>query len=92
MIQPVIFYILQTTFIVGPERADCYGPFLRKCLQVKDEPAGSYRNFYGHIDGFDFESGYEYVLKVNTEQIENPPADGSSVKYTLLEKVSQSKV
>ncbi|KAG4080266.1 hypothetical protein HA402_010758 [Bradysia odoriphaga] len=82
----------ETTFIVGPEWFDCYGPFLRKCLQVKEDPAESYRNFYDDIDGFDFESGYEYVLKVNAEAIENPPADGSAIKYTLLKEVSKSKV
>lgn len=83
---------MQQTLIVGPEQADCYGPFPRKCLQVKDDAGASFRNFYDFIEGFDFESGYEYVLKVNTEEVENPPADGSSVKYTLVDQVSKSKV
>jgi hypothetical protein len=41
--------------------------------------------FYGEIEGFNFEPGRIYNLSVITEQIKNPLADGSSLKYTLRE-------
>ncbi|KAJ6643540.1 hypothetical protein Bhyg_08502 [Pseudolycoriella hygida] len=82
----------EETLIVASEKRECYGPFRRECLLVKDEPSASWRNFYDHINGFDYELGYEYILKVKTEDVPNPPADGSSVKYTLLEEVSKTKV
>ncbi|MFC3158151.1 protein of unknown function [Chryseobacterium arachidis] len=81
----------EKTFIVGPETADCNGVVPMKCLQVKETPAGNWTNFYSNIEGFTYEPGFEYVLKVKTEKIENPPADGSSIKYTLIKQVSKIK-
>ncbi|MCZ7672694.1 MAG: DUF4377 domain-containing protein [Chloroflexi bacterium] len=48
--------------------------------------------FYNPIVGFTFEPGYEYELKVMVETVENPPADGSSLRYTLVEVVSKTAV
>ncbi|WP_326984042.1 DUF4377 domain-containing protein [Chryseobacterium sp. MYb264] len=81
----------EKTFIVGPQTADCTGVVPMKCLQVKETPGGDWTNFYTNIDGFTYEPGYEYVLKVKTEKIKNPPADGSSIKYTLVKQISKTK-
>ncbi len=81
----------EKTFIVGPQTADCTGVAPMKCLQVKETPSGDWTNFYTNIEGFTYEPGYEYVLKVKTEKIANPPADGSSIKYTLVKQVSKTK-
>lgn len=81
----------EKTFIVGPQTADCTGVAPMKCLQVKESASGDWTNFYTNIEGFTYEPGYEYVLKVKTEKIANPPADGSSIKYTLVKQVSKTK-
>ncbi|WP_265428444.1 DUF4377 domain-containing protein [Chryseobacterium sp. YIM B08800] len=81
----------EKTFIVGPETADCTGVAPMKCLQVKEKESDSWQNFYTNIEGFTYEPGYEYVLKVKTEKIENPPMDASSIKYTLIKQVSKTK-
>lgn len=81
----------EKTFIVGPETADCTGVTPMKCLQVKEKASDSWQNFYTNIEGFTYEPGYEYVLKVKTEKIENPPMDASSIKYTLIKQVSKTK-
>ncbi|SHK81748.1 DUF4377 domain-containing protein [Chryseobacterium polytrichastri] len=81
----------EKTFIVGPQTADCTGVAPMKCLQVKETPSGEWTNFYTNIEGFTYEPGYEYVLKVKTEKIQNPPMDGSSIKYTLVKQVSKTK-
>lgn len=81
----------EKTFIVGPQTADCTGVAPMKCLQVKEKASDSWTNFYSNIEGFTYEPGYEYVLKVKTENIANPPADGSSIKYTLVKQVSKTK-
>lgn len=59
---------------------------------MKSHPGADWGNFYGFIDGFDYEPGYEYVLKVDSSRVVNPPQDGSAIKDTLLEQVSKSKV
>jgi hypothetical protein len=82
--------------IVGMQVADsyrdCYGAHgPEKCLQVKENGAANWQLFYNRIRGFTYEEGYEYELIVNREKVVNPPADGSSLKYTLVKEVSKRK-
>ncbi|MBP6468806.1 MAG: META domain-containing protein [Chloroflexi bacterium] len=77
---------------VGPELVDCVGVAPQQCMQVKENQADEYTLFYGQIEGFTFEPGYEYELQVKVETVDNPPADGSSLKYTLVAVVSQTPV
>jgi len=78
------------TLYVGPVTADCVGVAPQQCLQVRYDPADEYELFYSSINGFDFEPGYDYELLVQKTPIENPPADGSSIEWTLVEIVSQT--
>ena len=77
---------------MGPELLDCVGVGPQKCMQVKTEPDADYQYFYDQIEGFDYEEGYEYELSVQVESVENPPADASSIKYTLIEIVDKRPV
>ncbi len=69
------------------------GLFLTLLVQ-EDNNIGSdtWTKFYDPIEGFDFQPGYIYDLKVVVEQVDNPPADGSSLKYTLQEIKSTQEV
>ncbi len=80
------------TLYVGPELVECVGVTPQMCMQVKETADGAYQFFYNPIVGFTFEPGYEYELKVMVETVENPPADGSSLRYTLVEVVSKTAV
>lgn len=53
---------------------------------------GQWTRWYGEISGFDYEPGYIYHLKVEKETIANPPADGSSIQYSLDKIVSKEKI
>lgn len=44
------------------------------------------------IDGFEFEPGYSYTLKVKIIHVANPPQDGYDVQYKLLSILSKTKV
>lgn len=44
-----------------------------------------------HIDGFTYESGYEYKIIVKAVNIPNPPMDGPSRKYSLVSLLSKEK-
>ncbi len=50
-------------------------------------------NFMGlsSIDGFSYERGYEYKLKIQRTTLANPPADGSSYTYKLIKVLSKQK-
>ena len=80
------------TLYVGPELVECTGVAPQQCMQVKESADGEYRFFYDAIEGFTFEPGYEYELLVSVDQVDNPPADGSSLKYTLIEVVNKTPV
>src|SRR5690606_5447436 len=69
------------------------GPVLTLLVQ-KGEDIGTdnWTKFYTNIEGFDYVPGKIYNLSVMIEQINNPPADGSSLKYTLLEVTSTQEV
>ncbi len=82
----------EQTLFVGPNLVECTGVAPQMCMQVKDTPDGEYRLFYDQIEGFTFEEGYEYELRVRVEPVENAPADASSLKYTLVEEVSKTPV
>ncbi len=78
------------TMYVGPELVDCTGVAPQKCMQVKENPNDDYTLFYDQIEGFNYEEGFEYELKVEVTKVENPPADASNLKYTLVEEVSKT--
>jgi hypothetical protein len=83
--------VVQTLF-VRERLADCQGEGERKCLQVREVESGEWRNFYASIEGFDYEEGNAYEIRVEVTEVPRPPADASSLRYRLLEMISKRKV
>lgn len=79
------------TILVADHLADCTGVSEQKCMLIKENPDEDWSYFYDKISGFDYEEGYSYELRVKVEEIDNPPADGSSKKYTLTELVTKTQ-
>jgi hypothetical protein len=77
------------TMFVAPEKVECVGVAPQECLQVRYAPNEDYQLFYSSIEGFDYEPGYDYELLVQKTPVDNPPADGSSIQWTLVEVVSK---
>ena len=52
--------------------------------------------FYSSIDGFDYEPGYEYRLKIERFDAwpdrDEPPADASKYGYRLLEVIEKATI
>ncbi len=80
------------TFFIGAEQVDCVGFVPQRCYLVKESVEDDYSYFYDSIEGFEWVAGFEYEILVEVSEIENPPADGSSVAYRLVEVVSQTAV
>lgn len=80
------------TIWVGPETADCVGVAPQSCLQIKFEEDGEWQLFYDNIDGFDFVPGFAYELVVTQTTLTDVPADASSLRYELVEVVSETAV
>jgi hypothetical protein len=77
-------------FEVAAAKAPCFAMVATECLQVRTPPDTGWRLFYGSFEGFAYESGYTYVLRVAERDVRNPPADGSSLAYRLLAVVSKT--
>ncbi|WP_353779155.1 DUF4377 domain-containing protein [Winogradskyella sp. 3972H.M.0a.05] len=71
--------------------ADCEGVAQQKCLQVKYEGDTEWTLFYDTIKGFNHTKGMDYVIKVKETKVDNPPADGSSISYELVETIRSYK-
>lgn len=78
------------TYVIASETVDCDGVGKQKCLLVKKGDATDWEYFYSPIEGFNHENGYEYVLRVKEEKVDNPPADASSIRYTLVKEISKT--
>ena len=76
---------------IADAKADCVGIAPQKCLQIKEDGKPDWTYFYDEIEGFDYEEGFFYKIKVNIMEVENPPADGSSLHYKLIEILDKSK-
>lgn len=74
---------------VKAELVDCEGVGPQTCMQIAESEDGEYEYFYDQIDGFTFAEGTSYVIDVTIEHVEDPPADGSSLRYALVEIVEQ---
>lgn len=65
---------------------DSEGKYPMVCMRVMDEDfPGEWRNLpMSAIEGFNYEIGHMYTLKVRRTILANPPADASSYTYRLL--------
>jgi hypothetical protein len=75
------------TYWVNSARVPCVGVGPMECLQVRKSESADWQLFYSEIEGFDFEPGYVYRLRVREEILDpaDVPADASSIRFVLLE-------
>lgn len=78
------------TLFVGPRKVDCVGVGPRTCLQTRESPSEEWTLFYDAIEGFEFEPGFVYELRVAVYEVDPVAADGSSRRYVLREIVSKT--
>lgn len=72
---------------VGPTLARCYGVGEQSCMVVDGEL------FYDRIEGFTFEAGYDYRLRIGKYDPwggREPPEDASLYTYRLLEQLQKT--
>lgn len=69
--------------VVASHLRPCVGVSYDLCMQVTDVDDGVLDLFYEGIEGFDFIWGFEVTLRYQIEAVDDPPADGSSLRYVL---------
>lgn len=81
--------LVEKTLIIASKKVDCVGVEAQKCLLIKENENQEWNYFYDAITGFEYEEGFEYEITVTEQEIENPPQDGASLTYSLVEIISK---
>ncbi len=55
---------VEKTVYISPKTVDCIGAAPQQCLQIKENLEDNWTLFYGKIEGFNYEPGYVYQLKI----------------------------
>lgn len=72
---------------IQPFKGLSYGAFFKSLTLRSNAEKG-----LEYVSGFEFEWGYEYVLKVRKTILQNPPEDGSNTNYELIKVISKTPV
>ncbi|NVK48744.1 MAG: DUF4377 domain-containing protein [Cyclobacteriaceae bacterium] len=83
---------LVETWWINSSRVDCVGVGPQTCFQIyrgENLDSKNWELFYDQIEGFDFEPGNIYKIKVEImDKVGEIPADASSKSYKMLEVLS----
>ncbi|MCO6524908.1 MAG: DUF4377 domain-containing protein [Candidatus Schmidhempelia sp.] len=77
---------------IGPQLIDCYGGKPMHCLSVKGADINNGQVYYSAIDGFHFEPGYNYTLKVKQLNKEINPKDETTPQWSLVQVIKKVPV
>ncbi len=79
-----------TRLWIGPDVVDCEGSAPQTCMLISESEDGEKEYFYDQIDGFTHVVGTSNVVDVLITEVDDPPADGSSLSYSLVSIVSET--
>ena len=83
---------VEDRFLIQHHKVGCEGEGIQTCMLTRRSEQDSWSNFYGGIEGFEYEWGYQYELRVQVTEVIDPPADASSRAYSMIEMVSKVEV
>lgn len=72
-------------------KVPCKGDGLQLCYLVSQN-GGEPEYLYEAIEGFDYEWGYNYNIRVEQFEVRQPESDVSAVSYHLIKELSKEKV
>lgn len=91
---PKITETSRVNMMVNSYTVNCIGEMEGSCLLVQEgnmigTENWEYFYYVDSIEGFNYEPGFVYALEIKKTKVENPPADGSSIRYELVRIVSK---
>ena len=78
-----------TLLYIAPKKVDCTGTSDQKCFLIRRSQTGNWIMHYQDIEGFDYELGFSYKIKVKKEKIKDSPLDVSTYRYVLVQVLEQ---
>lgn len=89
-VKPGVGQVVEKTVFVAAEVQPCTAGVARTtCLQVREAEDQPWTLHYFGYEGFQHQPGVEYRLRVRGTPVANPPADASSVHWSLIEILDQ---
>ena len=89
-VKPGAGQIVEKTVFVAADVQPCTAGVARTtCLQVRETEDQPWTLHYFGYEGFQHQPGVEYRLRVRGTPVANPPADASSVHWSLIEILDQ---
>ena len=79
------------TLIIGPYTQTCQGFIEQECYLEFNEESQAWEFFYESIQGFEFEPGYIYTLKVRLEDRGTDIQDVGRYAYHFVEVISKEE-
>jgi len=79
-------------YISGSKVPCSAGVMKTECLQFREQPTDPWQATSVPVEGFDWRSGNEYLLKITEVHVKNPPQDASSVRWHVDKVVEQHPV
>ena len=65
---------------------------LSVCYSARTPPDTAWQVLHAAIEGFTYEPGHRYVLRVAEREVRNPAPDGPGILYRLVEVVAKTRV
>jgi hypothetical protein len=78
------------TLEVWPVLVPCVGVGRRTCFRVRETADAPWTLMYSDIAGFSYQPGYLYTIRIREDAVANPPADGSSIRRTVVAVLSRT--
>jgi heat shock protein HslJ len=91
-VAPAAEQATQRFIYVAPERRACTGVVPMQCLQVRESQQQPWQHHYAEIEGFQFEPGTAYRLRIREIKVANPPADAPDRRWVLETIVEQIRI
>lgn len=77
---------------VGPELLPCHGVGPQLCMYVRPYGSPIWEYFDGEIEGFVYEPGFNYIIRVERKIVKDPPAGGSMYRFVLIDIIRKTPV
>ena len=77
--------------IIGPYKTTCVGAFEQECYLEFNEESQRWEFFYEGIQGFDFEPGFIWTLKVSLHEREEGIQDVGRYEYRLVSVIDKEE-
>ena len=76
-------------YIAGDKVPCTQGVMKTECLRYRETPKQPWQVVYAPMEGLDWKTGNEYLVKITEVHVKNAPADASSVVWHVDKIVEQ---